>query len=57
MMLVSVGGGFVFDRYSRVAALFLWLVPVAIAQGQDSVRLARALGRAEKFDLGLVVSH
>ena len=42
-----------FGRYSRVGALCLWLAPIAIAQGQDLPRLARALERAEKFDLGL----
>jgi hypothetical protein len=43
----------VFSRYSRVGALFLLWVPVAIAQGQDSPQLARALERAERFDAAL----
>ena len=30
--------------------LFLWCLPITIAQGQDSLRLARALERAERFD-------
>jgi dipeptidyl aminopeptidase/acylaminoacyl peptidase len=43
----------VFARYSRVGALVLLWVPLAIAQGQDSPNLARALERAEKFDAAL----
>jgi dipeptidyl aminopeptidase/acylaminoacyl peptidase len=44
-------------RCARVGVLFLWLVPVAIAQGQDSLPLARALERAEEFDAGLGASQ
>src|SRR5215210_6878404 len=45
-----------FAHHARVGALFLWLAPIAIARGQDSPRLARALERAEQFDLGLGAS-
>jgi dipeptidyl aminopeptidase/acylaminoacyl peptidase len=37
--------------------VFLWCLPIAIAQGQDSPSLARALERAEKFDQGLGASQ
>ena len=42
-----------FDRYWRAGALVLCWTPIAIAQGQDSLRLARALERAEKFDAAM----
>ena len=42
-----------FNRYLRVGAMVLLWVPIAIAQGQDSPRLASALERAERFDAAL----
>ena len=39
-----------FARYLRIGALVLLWVPIALAQGQDSPRLARLLERAERFD-------
>jgi dipeptidyl aminopeptidase/acylaminoacyl peptidase len=39
-----------FPRYLRAGALVLLWVPIALAQGQDSPRLARLLERAERFD-------
>src|SRR5215218_5230353 len=39
--------------FVRIGALFLCGVAIASAQGQDSPSLARALERAEKFDVGL----
>jgi dipeptidyl aminopeptidase/acylaminoacyl peptidase len=42
-----------FNRYSRVSALFLLWVPIAIAQSQDAPQLARALERADRFDAAL----
>ena len=42
-------GRLVFNRSLRVGALFLGLVPVAIAQGQAPPAVARALERAEQF--------
>ena len=42
-----------FGRYSRVGALLLSLGPMVTAEGQDSVRLARALERADRFDAGM----
>jgi dipeptidyl aminopeptidase/acylaminoacyl peptidase len=53
MILLHNGGQFVLGRYSRVASLLLSLVPIAIAQGQDSPALARALERAERFDAAM----
>jgi dipeptidyl aminopeptidase/acylaminoacyl peptidase len=44
---------FMFNRYSRVSALFLLWVPIAIAQSQDAPQLARALERADRFDAAL----
>ncbi len=40
-------------RYGVVVALFLWLVPVASAHGQDSPQLARALERAEQYYIAI----
>ena len=40
-------------RCLRVGALLLLWAPIAIAQGQDSPSLARALERAERFDAAL----
>ena len=42
-----------FGRYLRVGVLLLLWAPIAIAQGQDSPRLARALERAERFDAAM----
>ena len=46
-------GRFVFRRYSRAGALVLSLGPIATALGQDSLRLARALERADRFDAAM----
>jgi dipeptidyl aminopeptidase/acylaminoacyl peptidase len=43
----------VFSRNSRVSALFLLCLPILIAQGQDSLRVARALERADRFDAAM----
>jgi dipeptidyl aminopeptidase/acylaminoacyl peptidase len=42
-----------FGRYSRIGGMFLCSVTIASAQGQDSLLLARALERAERFDLAM----
>jgi dipeptidyl aminopeptidase/acylaminoacyl peptidase len=52
-LLLSNGERFVFSCKSRIAALFLLCLPIAIAQGQDSPALARALERAERFDAAM----
>jgi dipeptidyl aminopeptidase/acylaminoacyl peptidase len=52
-LLSRNGGRFVFGRYSRVGALVLSLGPITTALGQDSVRLARALERADRYDAAL----
>lgn len=41
------------SRYLRVGIVVLCWVPIATAKGQDSLRLARSLERAEKFDAGM----
>ena len=38
-----------FNRYALVGALFMCGVPIAIAQGQGSPEMARALERAEQY--------
>jgi dipeptidyl aminopeptidase/acylaminoacyl peptidase len=46
---VNVRRRLVFNRYSLGGALLVCWVPIALAQGQDSPHLARALERAEEF--------
>src|SRR5688500_3526630 len=42
-----------FGRNVHVGAVVLLWVPIAIAQGQDPLPLARALERAERFDVAM----
>ena len=41
------------NRFCRVGVVLLCWVPTATARGQDTLRLTRALERAEKFDAGM----